>query len=85
LDAADDLSSVVLIEAGKIYVRSTAAFRILRHLSAPLPLLAWLIVLPPPLRDGVYDWIARNRYGWFGKLDACRVPQAGVAGRFRFD
>jgi len=84
-EAAHDLSTIVLIEGGRTYLRSTAALRILRHLSGPQSLISWLIVLPPPLRDGVYDWIARNRYGWFGKLESCRLPDAAVAGRFRFD
>jgi predicted DCC family thiol-disulfide oxidoreductase YuxK len=84
-NAYADLSSVVLIDDGKIYLRSCAALRILRQLSGPVSFLCWAIILPQPLRDWAYDWIARNRYKWFGKLDACRLPHADMAGRFRFD
>jgi predicted DCC family thiol-disulfide oxidoreductase YuxK len=41
-----------------------------------------LRAVPRPLRDAVYDWVARRRYGWFGKLDACRVPGPGMRSRF---
>ena len=80
------LTSVVLIDApsARLYTRSSAILRIARRLNFPLPLLAWLalILLPPPLRDAGYDWIARHRYRWFGQLDACRRPTAATAARF---
>jgi predicted DCC family thiol-disulfide oxidoreductase YuxK len=39
-------------------------------------------VVPRPLRDLVYDWVARNRYRWFGKRDACMVPTPELRARF---
>jgi predicted DCC family thiol-disulfide oxidoreductase YuxK len=42
--------------------------------------VAWLI--PRPLRDGLYRWLARNRYRWFGRSDQCMVPDPQVAARF---
>ena len=76
------LQTVVLIESGRPYTRSTAALRILRRLHWPLPLLSILIAIPPPLRDAVYDWIARNRYRWFGKHQTCPLPMPETAQRF---
>jgi predicted DCC family thiol-disulfide oxidoreductase YuxK len=78
------MSSIVLIDNGHAYARSTAALRIGRRLQPlTLPLLSWLgVVIPPPLRDGIYDWIARNRYRWFGQLDACRRPTTAEQQRF---
>jgi len=43
---------------------------------------AWLRVVPRPIRDGFYDWVARRRTRWFGKLDSCRLPDDRDAERF---
>lgn len=74
--------SVVLIEDGKLYTRSSAALRVARRLRFPWPLLYGLIVVPRPLRDVVYAWIARNRYSWFGKRDSCMLPTPELRSRF---
>ena len=81
-DEGSILSSIVLVEDGQTYRRSTAALRIVRHFTGPWPLLYLLIAVPRPLRDVVYDWIARNRYDWFGKRDQCRVPTPELQERF---
>ena len=44
-----------------------------------------LILIPAPLRDWVYNWVAGHRYQWFGRLDSCLVPDPGVADRFLDD
>lgn len=75
-------ASIVLLEGDKAYVRSTAALRIARRLSGPWSLLYGAILLPRRLRDAVYDWIARNRYHWFGRREQCRVPTPGLKDRF---
>jgi predicted DCC family thiol-disulfide oxidoreductase YuxK len=79
--AASDLSSVVLLEGDRAFTKSTAALRILRGLPW-YRVLYPLVAVPPFIRDAVYDWVARNRYGWFGKRDACMVPSPEVRGRF---
>ncbi len=66
--------SIVLIENARVYAASTAALRIARQLSGLWPLLYLLVMIPRPLRDGVYAIIARNRYRWFGRQDACAAP-----------
>jgi predicted DCC family thiol-disulfide oxidoreductase YuxK len=80
----DAMSSIVLIDAGRAYTRSTAALRIGRRLRPrALSLLALAAAtIPPPVRDVVYDFIARHRYRWFGQLDACRRPTEAEALRF---
>lgn len=75
--------SLLFVEQGRVYDRSTAALRIARH----LPGLGWrlastLLFVPRPLRDAIYVFIAKNRYAWFGKSDACRVPTAELRNRF---
>ena len=74
--------SIVLIEEGKTSRRSTAALRIARRLRFPWPLLYAFIVVPRPLRDFVYNWIARNRYRWFGRRETCLVPAPDLRNRF---
>jgi predicted DCC family thiol-disulfide oxidoreductase YuxK len=66
--------SLVLVEDGKAYTRSSAALRIAAHMRFPWPMLEFFLLIPPLIRNAVYDWIARNRYRWFGKHRACRMP-----------
>lgn len=76
------MQSVYLIEQGKIYNKSTAVLRICRQLSGLYPLLYLYILIPRTLRDTVYDFIAKNRYHWFGRRKECRVPSAALKDRF---
>lgn len=79
---AQSLASVLLIEDGQLYQKSTAALRIARKLSAGWPLLYGFIIVPRPLRDWVYDFIGNRRYRWFGKMNACWLPDEDVRDRF---
>ncbi|MEZ4262814.1 MAG: thiol-disulfide oxidoreductase DCC family protein [Polyangiaceae bacterium] len=78
----DDPGSVLLFQEGKLYDRSSAALRIARHLTWPWRVLFVLLVVPRPLRDLVYRFIAENRYRWFGKSEVCRVPTPELRARF---
>jgi predicted DCC family thiol-disulfide oxidoreductase YuxK len=70
--------SVVLVENGRVYTKSDAALRVVRKLRHPWPVLAAFAIVPRPLRDAVYDWVARNRYRWFGKQEQCLLPSPDV-------
>ncbi|WP_341836051.1 thiol-disulfide oxidoreductase DCC family protein [Chitinophaga pollutisoli] len=74
--------SFVLIRDGKPYLKSTAALRVARGLGFPWNLLWAFMIVPASIRNAIYDWIARNRYRWFGKMDACMVPDADMRGKF---
>lgn len=76
------LESVILIEDGKVYVESAAALRIARRLRGLWPLLFAFIIVPRPIRDGIYRFIARNRYRWFGKQESCMMPTKALRARF---
>jgi len=69
--------SVILLEEGRVFMRSTAALRIARRLSGLWPLLYPLVLVPIPIRDKLYDWVARHRYRWFGRREQCRLPTPG--------
>lgn len=76
------LMSVILLEAGQVSTKSTAVLRVCKHLRGLWPLLYLLTAVPKRWRDGVYDYIAKHRYGWFGKREVCLVPTPEVQGRF---
>ncbi len=80
--AADLPDSIVLLDADGAHVRSDAAIRIARGLGFPWSLAAAAAVVPRPLRDAVYSWVARNRYRWFGRRESCMVPTPELASRF---
>jgi predicted DCC family thiol-disulfide oxidoreductase YuxK len=47
----------------------------------PWRALGLLLAVPAPVRDAVYDWIARHRYRWFGRSDTCEIPSPRVRAR----
>jgi predicted DCC family thiol-disulfide oxidoreductase YuxK len=74
LDLPDtDLKTMVMVEGDEPYTRSTAALRICRQLVAPWPLLYAFMIVPRPLRDGVYSFIAARRKLWFRPPGECPV------------
>lgn len=76
------LESVMLWKQGKLYTKSRAALEIARGLSGAWPVLYSFRIIPPFVRDWVYNVVASNRYKWFGKSDQCRIPEPGVKKRF---
>ena len=79
---ASKTDSIVLYENETIYVRSTAALKIARHLDGLWFLLYGFIIVPAFLRDAIYDFIAKKRYQWFGKKEHCEIPAPGMKERF---
>ncbi len=76
------LDSIVLIEDGKLYYQSDAALRICKHLNGMWKLVAWLLLIPKPIRNFFYAIIAKHRYRWFGKSDSCMLPKPEHRSRF---
>lgn len=74
--------SVVLVRNNKAYAKSRAALEITRKLSGLWPILYIFIVVPPFISDVVYDFVARNRYRWFGRQESCRMPGPELKHRF---
>ena len=82
-----DPQSIVLVAhpgtpSERLYVRSEAALRIGRALSGAWRLVGLFRVVPRPLRDWVYDRVAKNRYRIFGRYDACPMPTPESRARF---
>lgn len=78
----EELVSIVLLMNGKTYDRSRAALEIAKKLSGLWPLMYIFIIIPPFIRDFVYDWISRNRYRWFGRMNECMIPTPELKSRF---
>lgn len=77
-----DFDTIVLIDQGRPFIKSTAILRILRDLKWPWPALSALAILPASFRDLFYDLVSRNRYHWFGKRESCRIPTPAFQERF---
>lgn len=76
------LESLIVIENGQAFSRSTGALKIARHLSGLWPIFYPLILIPSFLRDPIYNWIGKNRYRWFGKKETCRLPTPEEKAKF---
>ena len=77
-----DVDSILLVHQGKVRVRSDAALGIARELGGIWHLARIFLIVPRPVRDLVYNWVARSRYKWFGRRDECRIPTAELRLRF---
>jgi predicted DCC family thiol-disulfide oxidoreductase YuxK len=78
----EGLDTMVLVEGGRCYTRSESALRIAARLSGGWPLLGVLRLVPRPLRDRAYGYLAANRYRWFGKSESCLAPTPELRARF---
>ncbi|MGB3548453.1 MAG: thiol-disulfide oxidoreductase DCC family protein [Saprospiraceae bacterium] len=76
------LDTVVLVQKGRAYTHSEAALRTAAQLDGGYRLLSVFRILPRFFRDGVYRFIARNRYRWFGREEACRLPRPEWQAKF---
>jgi predicted DCC family thiol-disulfide oxidoreductase YuxK len=74
--------SVIYIFDNKAYTQSMAALKIAKQLDGAWPTIYILIIIPRFLRDCIYNYIAKNRYKWFGKKESCMVPNAELKSRF---
>ncbi len=77
-----EVDSIILIDGENYYVKSSAALRISKHLSGGYPLLYGFLILPKFIRNAAYDFIARNRYKWFGKKESCMIPTPALKEKF---
>jgi predicted DCC family thiol-disulfide oxidoreductase YuxK len=77
-----ELNTVVLWSQGQVFTRSDAVLLVLTQLGGAWGALRVLWIVPRPLRDLVYRFVAGNRYSWFGKRDTCRLPTPEERGRF---
>ncbi len=78
----DGLQTLLLVDGSRSWQHTAAILRVLHGLGWPwrLAWVGWLI--PSPLRDALYRWVARHRYRLFGRSETCLLPPPGTAMRF---
>lgn len=77
-----DFNSFIVLIDGKLYQKSTGALKLCKKLKFPFSLMYLFIIVPSFIRDGVYNFVARNRYKWFGKKDSCMIQSPELKNRF---
>lgn len=78
----NDPDTILFLEKGVVYSESDAVARILSCMGGGWQILSVFRILPRFIRDGVYRFVARNRYRWFGRYDACPMPRPEWKDRF---
>jgi len=74
--------SMILISGEKVCFKSEAWLELFKILGGPWKVMLILKIFPPGFRDFFYDWIAKNRYRWFGKKEFCPIPSPEVKNLF---
>ena len=74
----NDIDSIVFIDGDKYYLKSSAGLHVLKELGGVWKLFYVFIIIPGPLRDFMYNTIAKTRYRIFGKRDTCMVPTTEI-------
>jgi predicted DCC family thiol-disulfide oxidoreductase YuxK len=78
----EQFNTVVLVDGERIFLRSDAVLEIARRLGGGWQLLYVFKIVPRFLRDAIYNWVAQNRYRWFGRQESCMLPRPEWKGRF---
>lgn len=78
----DELNTIFLIKGEKAFKRSDAALQIVRELGGLWPAFFIFTFVPRFIRNAIYDWVAKNRYRWFGKQEVCMIPTPELKARF---
>lgn len=76
------LDTIIFYNNGKGYTHSTAVLHIVKQLGGVYRFAAVFLLVPPFIRNAVYNLVARNRYRWFGKRNTCRIPTPELKARF---
>jgi len=77
------IDSIILVESDTEYsIKSTAALKILNHFNGFWKLFQICWIIPSFIRNSMYNYIAKNRYAWFGKKDNCMIPSTEIKSKF---
>ena len=82
ISGISDLRTIILLTNNNTFTKSGAVLRIARHLKFPFSLLYFFIIVPPFIRNAVYDFVSKNRYRWFGKKEECWIPDETLKSKF---
>ena len=77
------VDSIILYEPGiAYYLKSEAALKIATEFNSIYSLLSLFKIFPQYSRDAIYDYIAKNRYKWYGKKENCMIPTPELKAKF---
>ncbi|WP_452222028.1 thiol-disulfide oxidoreductase DCC family protein [Lacinutrix salivirga] len=82
IDTSDTDSILLYSEEGGLSKKSSAALKIAKHLGFPTNVLWLFLIVPPFIRNWVYDYVAKNRYKWYGKKEQCMIPTPELKSKF---
>jgi len=82
VDPSKTDSILLYSEEKGLSVKSSAALHIAKHLGFPRSLMSIFFIVPTFIRNWVYDFVAKNRYKWYGKKEACMIPTPELTSRF---
>jgi len=77
-----EMNTLVMLHRGNILTESTAVLTTLKILGGLWRGFYGFMIVPPKIRNGFYQFIARNRYRFFGQKEACRIPDQGQREQF---
>lgn len=80
--STDDFDTVVLVDGDRLLLQSDVPLEIVRRLGGWRQLLYVFKIIPRPLRNAIYRWVAQNRYRWFGRKESCMLPRPEWKDRF---
>jgi predicted DCC family thiol-disulfide oxidoreductase YuxK len=78
----EPMNTVLLYHQGMVYAKSRAVFKVMQLLGFPYSIFSVFKVLPLFVTDGLYNVVARNRHRWFGRKEACLIPEPALMERF---
>lgn len=79
---ASEFDSMIFIENEKFYTKSSAPLKAAKYLDATISWTTIFMIIPKSIRDSVYNFIAKNRYRWFGKQESCWLPTPELKAKF---
>ena len=82
IDTSKTDSILLYSEDKGLKIKSSAALHVAKGLKFPISLMAVFFIIPPYIRNWVYDYIAKNRYKWYGKKDQCMIPTPELKAKF---
>ena len=82
VDPSKTDSILLYSEEKGLSVKSSAALHIAKHLGFPRSLMSIFFIVPTFIRNWVYDFVAKNRYKWYGKKETCMIPTPELTSRF---
>ena len=81
-DYNSEIDSIILLNQNQIFYKSSAVLRVCNLLGGWYNFLLIFWIIPKPIRNWMYDFVAKNRYRWFGKRESCMVPSVEMKDRF---